>query len=192
MECTHAGGGPRYRYRTERWAMSATEDELLTPDLQYGYNRTDMWHQLYWNDQRGVQEGTGCAWPINYDHEDLIESVKANAQRGDYQVHHRVTDGPYEFDLVIDWCGYYVQEPLAYFGLDEAIVYVDLDGAFGDRQLYVNGVFHYPSFTSNDEGATAILHLDVMVTQKDQSDETLYENTLKFRLFGDGKNEEVQ
>jgi hypothetical protein len=194
MECIDAGGGPRYRYRTERWAMSATDEEILTPDLTYGYNRTDMWHQLYFKDERGIQNGTGCAWPINYDHEDLIESIKNKPEthRGDYEVRHRVTDGEYEFDLVYNWCGYEVQEPLQYFGLDEAIVYVDYDGAFGDRELYVSAIFHYPSFTSNDEGATGILHLDVNVTQKDANENVLYEKTHQFRLFGDGKSEEVQ
>ena len=177
--------------------MSATDEEILQPDLSYGYNRIDSWHQLYWNDERQIQSGgSGCAWPINYDHEDLINEVKAkvesNGGRGDYEVRHRVTDGEYEFDLVYNWCGYHVQEPLQYFALDDGTVYVDHDGPFGDRQLYVNGIFHYPSFTSNDEGATAILHLDVSITQKDANEETVYEQTLQFRLFGDGKSEEVQ
>ena len=176
--------------------MSTTDqDTLPQPDLQYAYNRTDMWHQLYYGEDRGIQNGTGCAWPINWDHEDVLEAAKNSAQRRDYQVVHQIVHYGYEFPLVIDWCGYHVEHPEAVVvGLDEAIVYVHHEGPLNSTQegqppvgLYVNAVFHYPGF----DGSVGRLHLDVHVTMQDEHEQTIFENTYRYAFQGDGMNQEL-
>jgi hypothetical protein len=173
---------------------TADQDTLPQPELHYAYNRTDMWHQLYYGEDRGIQQGTGCSWPINWDHEDTLDTVKNSAQRRDYQVVHRVVNHSYEFDLVIDWCGYHVEDPAAVVGLDDAIVYVYHDGPLQSTQedeppvgLYVNAVFHYPEFA----GSVGTLHLDVQVIMQDADQQPIFENTYQYVLHGDGTNQEL-
>jgi len=173
---------------------TADQDTLPQPELHYAYNRTDMWHQLYYGEDRGIQQGTGCAWPINWDHEDTLDTLKNSAQRRDYQVVHRVVNHSYEFDLVIDWCGYHVEDPAAVVGLDDAIVYVYHDGPLHSTQedeppvgLYVNAVFHYPEFA----GTVGTLHLDVQVIMQDADQQPIFENTYHYVLHGDGTNQEL-
>jgi hypothetical protein len=171
--------------------MSVTDERIIAPDLSYGYNRVDAWHQLFFADTpQAVMSGSACAFPVNFD-EATISSVKERSPRSDYELRFQVDDGEHRFDLVVLWSGYLYDSPgLPFLAIDDALPWVDVDDAPSDGwKLYVDAVCTQPSFEPAEEGIAATLDIEFQVVQTDGTDRRLSEETYRFRIYGDGRRE---